>query len=81
MDDLMDDDSPGIRYGTPGYEAPGIESRKDVSLPLIGLTSPPPSPSAAFRTSTSTYEPPQIDERVTIDEPLVAVAGSNTAPV
>jgi hypothetical protein len=69
------------------YEAPGVESRQAISLPLIGVTNSAPltAPSAAFRTVTgedqSAYEPPRVEERATIDEPLVAVAQSGLPPV
>jgi hypothetical protein len=64
------------RSATHAYEAPGIESRQDVSLPLIGTVgSPPPSPSAVFRGGID-YEPPRVEERTSIDEPLVGLANS-----
>ncbi len=72
----MDDRSPVTSLHQVTYEAPRIESRKDVSLPLIGFTgSPPPSPSAAFREVTP-YEAPRVELREAVDLPLIGLAAS-----
>ena len=57
------------------YEAPAIDARDPITLPLIGPPTSLPAQSAAFRSELAEpYVAPGIEARTAIDAPLVGLS-------